>query len=405
MIGLRFRSLNSSQISGASCFLHRLRNRPLAAPSATCSPPPSAAVFSCARPLSSQSPRGLLTASALSNPNRADHYRHRGMSVAAAASGAEVTVGALPAWTWQQTMLRIKDPKKSLPFYQDVLGMTLVDKYDFPQFSFSLYFLQSLPQGQDYTLEPGSDEAHKYLWSIPGVALELTHNWGTEDKEGAVYHPGNADKDGFGHLAFACEDVYKCCDELEAAGVEFKKKPDEGRMKGLAFVYDPDGYWMEIIGRAASPDAPKYAFAQTMLRVKDPKKSIEFYTGTLGMTVVRESHFSDFSLFFLATLPLGTVVPDPTGEEAREWVRNELYPKCVPILELTHNHGTESDPEFVYFSGNEDPRKGFGHIGFLVDDVYEECAKLEANGVSFQKKPDEGGMKGLAFAKDPDGYW
>lgn len=46
-----------------------------------------------------------------------------------------------------------------------------------------------------------------------------------------------------------------------------------------------------------------------------------------------------------------------------------------------------------------------GHIGFLVPDVYEISAKLEKAGVEFQKKPDDGTMKGLAFAKDPDGYW
>ncbi len=39
-----------------------------------------------------------------------------------------------------QTMLRIKDPSVSIPFYQDVLGMTLLDQYDFAAMEFSLYF-------------------------------------------------------------------------------------------------------------------------------------------------------------------------------------------------------------------------------------------------------------------------
>ena len=134
--------------------------------------------------------------------------------------------------------IRIKDPEPSLKFYRDVMGLTLVDKYDFEQFSFSLYFLQSLPAGTEYTLTPGSDEAHKYLWSTPGVTLELTHNWGTEKEDGKVYHAGNEDKDGFGHLALACEDVYKCSEELEAAGIQFKKRPDEGRMKVRAARLD-----------------------------------------------------------------------------------------------------------------------------------------------------------------------
>jgi lactoylglutathione lyase len=42
------------------------------------------------------------------------------------------------------------------------------------------------------------------------------------------------------------------------------------------------------------------------------------------------------------------------------------------VLELTHNHGTETDANFSYHNGNIEP-KGFGHIGFLVDDVYQVC--------------------------------
>jgi lactoylglutathione lyase len=104
--------------------------------------------------------------------------------------------------TWQQTMLRIKDPAKTLPFYTDLLGFTLIDKMDFPQWTFSLYFLTTLPEGETYDLTPGTKEAHDYLWTMEGVALELTHNHGTEtDAEFKGYHAGNEEKDGFGHVA------------------------------------------------------------------------------------------------------------------------------------------------------------------------------------------------------------
>jgi len=316
--------------------------------------------------------------------------------------------------SWQQSMLRIRDPKKSLPFYQDRLGMTLLHSLDFPQWSFSLYFLASMKPGETYPYTPGSTEASDYLWSTDKVTLELTHIWGTEKDEGDFegYHPGNAERDGFGHVAFSCFDVYKASEELAAAGVEFKKKPDEGRMKGLAFAYDPDGYWVELVKREQDlASAPAFSLCQTMLRIKDPAKSIPFYTDLMSMQLVAERHYpkekGDFSLYFLCNKSevAGVDLPPSSTPEAMQYIKEHLYPNSVSVLELTHNHGTETQEEFVHYNGNDEPRRGFGHIGFLVDDVNKFCEELSAAGVEFQKKPDEGGIKGIAFAKDPDGYW
>lgn len=62
--------------------------------------------------------------------------------------------------TWQQTMLRISNPTKTLPFYTDIMGMTIIDTMDFPQWKFKLYFLSTLPQGMKYDLTPGTQAAH-----------------------------------------------------------------------------------------------------------------------------------------------------------------------------------------------------------------------------------------------------
>ena len=106
-----------------------------------------------------------------------------------------------------------------------------------------------------------------------------------------------------------------------------------------------------------------------------------------------EINFETFTLYFLAyDHGQGT---NPENRFNREG-----------ILELTHTHGTESDPAFAgYASGNADPGRGFGHIAITVDDVEAACARFEALGVKFQKRPSDGKMRHIAFILDPDGYW
>ena len=147
-------------------------------------------------------------------------------------------------------------------------------------------------------------------------------------------------------------------------------------------------------------DTHGYVFNHTMLRVRDPVPSLDFYTRVLGFTHVREvtAPGADFTLHFLVLVDDPSVIPD--GDAARkEWLARQRG-----VLELTHNHGTESQPGPVYHDGNSEPR-GFGHICVSVPDVVAACARLDALGVPFQKKLSDGRMREIAFAKDPDGYW
>lgn len=295
-------------------------------------------------------------------------------------------------------MLRIKDPKVSVPFYVDHFGFTLLHKIDFPEMNFSLFFLAILPEGETYDLTPGTPESHKFLFNYKGVTLELTHNHGSEDQADFAVNNGNVEPHrGFGHIAVMTKDVYACSAELEAAGVKFQKRPDEGNMKGLAFALDPDGYWIELVKRnEESKINNKYAFAQTMLRVKDAKKSVAFYKDLLGMNLVRTVDVSKFgfSLYFMCHAEEGVGLSDIFD----------------PVIELTHNHGTEDKEDFNYHNGNDEDKekgmlRGFGHTGFLTPDLEGACKWLEEKGVPFKKKPDEGKMRGIAFVLDPDGYW
>ncbi len=137
------------------------------------------------------------------------------------------------------TMLRIKDPKRSLDFYQNVLGFRLVTQLDFDQARFSLYFLQ--PRGH----ADCADGSLSQTFSRAGL-LELTHNWGSEDDDSTM-HSGNSEPKGFGHICIAVPDIAAACARFEAMGVRFQKRLGEGGMKEIAFILDPDGYWIEVV--------------------------------------------------------------------------------------------------------------------------------------------------------------
>ena len=114
----------------------------------------------------------------------------------------------------------------------------------------------------------------------------------------------------------------------------------------------------------------------TMLRVGDLPRSIEFYTGVLGMKLLRQKDYPDgrFTLAFVGY-----------GDESDH---------CV--IELTHNWDTKS-----YDLGN-----GFGHLAVAVPDAYKACEAVKAKGgkVTREAGPMKHGTTVIAFAEDPDGY-
>jgi lactoylglutathione lyase len=119
------------------------------------------------------------------------------------------------------TMLRVGDLDRSIAFYTEVLGMTLLRRKDYPGGSFTLAFLGY-----------GPEETHP--------ALELTYNWGVD-----AYDLGT----GYGHIALGVDDIYETCRRIEEKGGKVTRPP--GPMKHgttvIAFIEDPDGYKVELI--------------------------------------------------------------------------------------------------------------------------------------------------------------
>ncbi len=115
------------------------------------------------------------------------------------------------------TMIRVLDPKASLHFYRDLLGLTEVRRYDSEQGKFSLIYLQTGTDGDS-------------------AQVELTHNW----DEAEPYTDGR----NFGHMAFAVDDIYALCSKLQDDGVTILRPPRDGRM---AFIKCPDGISIELL--------------------------------------------------------------------------------------------------------------------------------------------------------------
>lgn len=138
-------------------------------------------------------------------------------------------------------MIRIKDAEKSLAFYKDIMGMKLKRTSENKDANFNLYFLGY-----------GADTSEKTANGVNPTAdqeglLELTWNYGTEKDEKFKYHNGNDEPQGFGHICVSVDDLDAACERFEEKGVQWKKRLTDGRMKNVAFVLDPDNYWIEVI--------------------------------------------------------------------------------------------------------------------------------------------------------------
>jgi len=121
------------------------------------------------------------------------------------------------------TMIRVGDLQQSIAFYTKVLGMKLLRQKDYPAGKFTLAFVGY------------GDESNN-------TVIELTHNWDTTE-----YNIGTA----YGHIALEVDDVYQATEQIRQHGGKVIR--DAGPMNAgttiIAFVEDPDGYQIELIGK------------------------------------------------------------------------------------------------------------------------------------------------------------
>lgn len=114
----------------------------------------------------------------------------------------------------------------------------------------------------------------------------------------------------------------------------------------------------------------------TMLRVGNLERSIDFYTKSMGMRLLRTTDRPEqkYSLAFVGY-----------DDESRQ-----------AVIELTYNFGVSE-----YELGT-----AFGHLAISVDDIHGVCERVRAAGgvVSREPGPVKGGTTMIAFVQDPDGF-
>jgi lactoylglutathione lyase len=120
-------------------------------------------------------------------------------------------------------MLRVGNLEQSIEFYTTVLGMKLLRQKDYPDGKFTLAFVGYGPESEH-------------------SVIELTYNWDTDH-----YDLGS----GYGHIALEVDDVYQACDEIRQRGGKIIREagPMNAGTTIIAFVEDPDGYPIELVGK------------------------------------------------------------------------------------------------------------------------------------------------------------
>ena len=117
-------------------------------------------------------------------------------------------------------------------------------------------------------------------------------------------------------------------------------------------------------------------FLHTMLRVGDLNRSIDFYTNTMGMKLLRTKD-------------------NPEYKYTLAYLGYESNPEQV-VLELTYNYGVSE-----YEMGT-----AYGHIALSSDDIVATCNRIREKGGKITREPGpvKGGTTVIAFVEDPDGY-
>eukprot|EP01059_Diplonema_ambulator_P035948 TRINITY_DN8715_c0_g1_i2.p1 TRINITY_DN8715_c0_g1~~TRINITY_DN8715_c0_g1_i2.p1 ORF type:complete len:391 (+),score=56.56 TRINITY_DN8715_c0_g1_i2:45-1217(+) len=327
--------------------------------------------------------------------------------------------------------LRVKDLDRSMRFWQDVFGLEVLHYVKVVSLNFSIAYLgprvrlryepvrgKSIVNlrkdtSRDAAPQPGTMDAHDYLFHNHTTVLKLIELHHLRYDHKYKISSGNESPHlGFGGVGFLVDNVDSVCRDLHLNKVEILAEPTQNDASLL--IQDLNGYAVRVTQREGGLYGPQnqklpITFHTCRLRIRDPVHSLFFYQKLFDMHLLCVSKHPTLPItrYYLCTRsqlsidqPSLAPYPPPESPEAAILL-NSLK---ISFLELQHHHGTETQEDFSYHSGNTPP-VGFAHVSFMVEDVDETIKTMLDAGVYIIKNKGEGAFPQSAYIMDPDGYW
>lgn len=284
--------------------------------------------------------------------------------------------------------LIIRNPRRSLDFYQHILGMEMV--------SHQL-------NGE------GIEEIHSYQLRFPNNLqaglLELQfypqRNFQRQDQVDGL-------DVGYWKIGITTANVDLAAAYLQKHGIDVSKPQQFLDVGYMAHLRDPDGYLIELLQNELPIDnsslnkpnefAKQSTFAHVSLRVANPEKSLNFYCQGLGMKLLSRQFIEqhDFTLYFLAFTQENPPVDDIDAVSNRLW----LWQRPYPVLELQFFHARSGG-----YSASA--ASGFSGLRVQIDKFSEVKSNLEMvrnDSDPATREYDFAIKKDVYKLFDPDGY-
>jgi catechol 2,3-dioxygenase-like lactoylglutathione lyase family enzyme len=270
-------------------------------------------------------------------------------------------------------ILEVSDPERSLAFYRDMLGMTLIGEHS------------EADGARHYHLcfEAGDGTANDLpLPRPPATMLELRHR----PSAAAAY--AHSRDDLYWKIGITLADVDAARGQLTARGAEVSESRQFRDIGYLCHLFDPDGFQIELLQHtfettprpsATATEAPlggPPTFAHTTLRVADLDAALGFWRDGLGMRLISRQAVEPygFTLYFLGYTDAVMPVDDLDAVANREW----LWQRPYSFIELQHMHAAAEAGQS--FRTHDDDDLGFRGLRIAIADPAQTLQQLTAAG-------------------------